>query len=292
MITPIMVALICEALASVPNSWREGAVALGVNRWRAIWRVTLRAARPAIVAAAVLATARALGEAIMLSMVSGSSASRPTRSTALTFFFEPLRTLAVDDRRLPRGDRRAGARISALRVRAAAAVLGARAVVRRLGLIKLPLRKYQVRRDERAALTDEARRARGRCASGRGRRSSPLTLALDRSLALAWRGRAGIALCLIAAAIVALHGLSAASQYLRPSLLFSRPPVGARPEQSTGGFLDPLLGTALLTLIGIAARRCRSRVAAALWIVEYGRPRGSRGSSSRASRSSPGRPTS
>ena len=29
MITPIMVALICEALVSVPSSWREGAMALG-----------------------------------------------------------------------------------------------------------------------------------------------------------------------------------------------------------------------------------------------------------------------
>src|SRR5579862_4856312 len=36
MITPIMVALICEALVSVPNSWREGAIALGVNPLRAI----------------------------------------------------------------------------------------------------------------------------------------------------------------------------------------------------------------------------------------------------------------
>jgi len=62
MITPIMVALICEALVSVPNSWREGAIALGVNPLRAVLAVTVRAARPAIVAAVVLATARALGE--------------------------------------------------------------------------------------------------------------------------------------------------------------------------------------------------------------------------------------
>ncbi|HTD57419.1 MAG TPA: ABC transporter permease, partial [Solirubrobacteraceae bacterium] len=35
MITPIMVALIGEALAAVPSSWREGAMALGVHRLRA-----------------------------------------------------------------------------------------------------------------------------------------------------------------------------------------------------------------------------------------------------------------
>ena len=45
MITPIMVALTCEALTAVPNSWREGAVALGVNPVRAILAVT-RAGRP------------------------------------------------------------------------------------------------------------------------------------------------------------------------------------------------------------------------------------------------------
>ncbi|MGH2853591.1 MAG: PstC family ABC transporter permease, partial [Solirubrobacteraceae bacterium] len=71
MILPIMIALTAGALAAVPTSWREGSAALGVNRWRSIWRVSLRAARPAIAAAAVLGTARALGEAIMLAMVSG-----------------------------------------------------------------------------------------------------------------------------------------------------------------------------------------------------------------------------
>ncbi len=72
MITPIMVAIIVDALRSVPRNWMEGAAALGVNRWRALCTVGVRAARPAIVAAAILATARALGEAIMLSMVTGS----------------------------------------------------------------------------------------------------------------------------------------------------------------------------------------------------------------------------
>src|SRR5271168_48129 len=77
MITPIMIALICEALVSVPPSWREGAVALGLNPLRAVRAVTLRAIRPAIVAAAVLATARALGEAIMIQMVSGGKTFSP-----------------------------------------------------------------------------------------------------------------------------------------------------------------------------------------------------------------------
>ena len=95
MITPIMVAITADALRSVPRTWTEGAAALGVNRWRALRTVGLRAARPAIVAAAVLATARALGEAIMLSMVSGSVGFAPNPLDGVTFVFEPARTLAA-----------------------------------------------------------------------------------------------------------------------------------------------------------------------------------------------------
>ncbi len=95
MITPIMVAITSDALRSVPRNWTEGAAALGVNRWRALRTVGLRAARPAIVAAAVLATARALGEAIMLSMVSGSVGFAPNPLDGVTFFVEPARTLAA-----------------------------------------------------------------------------------------------------------------------------------------------------------------------------------------------------
>ncbi len=94
MITPIMVAIVVDALRAVPSSWTEGAAALGVNRWRVTWTIAVRTARPAIVAAAVLATARALGEAIMLSMVAGSASFAPNPFDGLTFFLEPTRPLA------------------------------------------------------------------------------------------------------------------------------------------------------------------------------------------------------
>ncbi len=144
MITPIMVALTCDALATVPAAWREGAAALGVNRLRAIRAVTLRAVRPAIVAAAVLATARALGEAIMISMVSGSIFFAPRPGDGVTFLFEPLRSLASTIVDYHEG-------ISAPALRAAlyafALLLLFSAFVFSIGgyLIKLPLRKYQVR---------------------------------------------------------------------------------------------------------------------------------------------------
>jgi phosphate transport system permease protein len=95
MILPIMVAISTNALAAVPVSWREGSAALGVNRWRTIWRVSLRTARPAIAAATVLATARALGEAVMLALVSGGRGFDANPLDGLTFLFEPVRPLAA-----------------------------------------------------------------------------------------------------------------------------------------------------------------------------------------------------
>jgi phosphate transport system permease protein len=141
MITPIMVALICEALVSVPNAWREGAIALGVNPLRAILAVTLRAARPAIVAAAVLATARALGEAIMISMVSGSRSFAPRPQDGLTFLFEPLRSLAsaIVDYHEGVGAPALGSTLYAF---ALLLLFSAFALSLAGFLIKLPMRKY------------------------------------------------------------------------------------------------------------------------------------------------------
>jgi phosphate transport system permease protein len=95
MILPIMVALTANALESVPRSWQEGSAALGVNRWRTIWRVSLRTARPAIAAATVLATARALGEAIMLAMVAGGAPFAANPLDGITFLFEPVQPLGA-----------------------------------------------------------------------------------------------------------------------------------------------------------------------------------------------------
>ena len=59
-------------------------------------------------------------------------------------------------------------------------------------------------------------------------------------------------------------------QYLRPDLLFSHPQ--AEIDQSkAGGFLDPLLGTFLLTVMGTAIAIVPG-VATAVWLREYGRP--------------------
>jgi phosphate transport system permease protein len=94
MIAPIMISIFCDGLRAVRPAWIEGSLACGVNRWRTIWKIGVRTARPAIVAGTVLATARALGEAVMLAMVSGSVAFAPNPADGLIFFAEPSRPLA------------------------------------------------------------------------------------------------------------------------------------------------------------------------------------------------------
>jgi len=79
----------------------------------------------------------------------------------------------------------------------------------------------------------------------------------------------GIALCLIAALIVGYMAIKGV-QYLKPSLLWSHP-SGDVDQSKSGGFLDPILGTLLLTVIGIGIATPIA-VCAAIWVVEYGRP--------------------
>jgi phosphate transport system permease protein len=86
-------------------------------------------------------------------------------------------------------------------------------------------------------------------------------------LALAWA--AGIGLCLIAGSIV-LFMFVKGIQYVRPHLLFSHP-LPSLDQSQTGGFLDPILGTFLLTVMGIVIAAPLG-VAIAVWLSEYARP--------------------
>ncbi len=94
MIAPLMVSIFSDGLRAVKPGWLEGSLALGVNRWRTTWKIGVRSARPAIVAGTVLAVARAIGEAVMLAMISGSVGFAPNPIDGLIFIFEPSRPLA------------------------------------------------------------------------------------------------------------------------------------------------------------------------------------------------------
>ncbi len=101
----------------------------------------------------------------------------------------------------------------------------------------------------------------------RGRGSSMRSWRLlDRLIFIAAWG-AGLGLCAITGAIVVYMGVRG-FQYLRPELLVTRPQEGAN-QEGAGGFLDPLIGTAVLTAIGLAIALPLG-VCSAAWIVEYG----------------------
>jgi phosphate transport system permease protein len=79
----------------------------------------------------------------------------------------------------------------------------------------------------------------------------------------------GIALCLIAVAIV-LFMLVKGISYLTPSLFVHSPAPSLQQSQS-GGFLDPIIGTLILTALGILIA-APTGIALATWLSEYGRP--------------------
>jgi len=79
----------------------------------------------------------------------------------------------------------------------------------------------------------------------------------------------GIGLCLAAFAIV-LYMLVKGISYLRPNLFVEHPAPSIKQSES-GGFLDPIIGTLIVTAIGIAIA-APVGVALATWLTEYGRP--------------------
>lgn len=95
MISPLMVAVFVDGLRTVPRGWLEGSLGLGINRWRTFWKIGVRTARPALIAGTVLATARAIGEVVMLAMVCGGVGFAPNPRDGLIFFIEPAKPIAA-----------------------------------------------------------------------------------------------------------------------------------------------------------------------------------------------------
>jgi phosphate transport system permease protein len=89
---PTVVSVSEDALDSVPRAYREGAWALGATRWQTIWRVTLPAARSGVITAIMLGVGRAIGETMVVMMVTGNA---PVMATHLSSLFAPARTMTA-----------------------------------------------------------------------------------------------------------------------------------------------------------------------------------------------------
>ncbi|MDI2588118.1 phosphate ABC transporter permease subunit PstC [Psychrobacillus sp. NEAU-3TGS] len=73
MILPMIASLSEDAMSSVPNSIREGALAMGSTKLEVALKVVVPAALSGIVASVVLAISRAIGETMIVSLAGGST---------------------------------------------------------------------------------------------------------------------------------------------------------------------------------------------------------------------------
>jgi phosphate transport system permease protein len=87
MLAPTLATLDLAALRQLPSGLLLDGGRLGLTREQVILRLALRAARPALLGASVLALSRALGEALAVEMVCGNVPGLPTSLT------DPVRTL-------------------------------------------------------------------------------------------------------------------------------------------------------------------------------------------------------
>jgi len=71
----------------VPRAFKEASYALGANRWETVTRVIIPSAASGIITSVILGTGRAIGETMVVLMISGGSAILPQS------FLEPVRPM-------------------------------------------------------------------------------------------------------------------------------------------------------------------------------------------------------
>ena len=90
MILPTIITLSESALKAVPQTYYEGALALGADHERSVMRVVLPAAVSGIMASIILAIGRAIGETMAVIMVAGNQVQLPRAIT------EGVRTMTAN----------------------------------------------------------------------------------------------------------------------------------------------------------------------------------------------------
>jgi phosphate transport system permease protein len=89
MALPTIITISEDAINAVPKSHREASLALGANKWETLFKVTLPAAVPGLIAAVMLGLGRALGETMTVLMATGNSAAIPRG------FLDSVRTITA-----------------------------------------------------------------------------------------------------------------------------------------------------------------------------------------------------
>jgi phosphate ABC transporter permease protein PstC len=77
MILPTVISISIDSILAVPQSFREGSLALGATTWQTVRMVTVPAARSGIIASIILGMGRAIGETMAVIMVAGNAVKLP-----------------------------------------------------------------------------------------------------------------------------------------------------------------------------------------------------------------------
>jgi phosphate transport system permease protein len=89
MALPTIITISEDAIHAVPQSYREASLALGADQWATLFRVTLPAALPGLIAAVMLGLGRALGETMTVLMATGNASALPRG------FLDSIRTITA-----------------------------------------------------------------------------------------------------------------------------------------------------------------------------------------------------
>lgn len=89
MALPTIVTISEDTINAVPKSHKEASLALGADKWETLFKVTIPAAMPGLIAAVMLGLGRALGETMTVLMATGNAAAIPKG------FLDSVRTITA-----------------------------------------------------------------------------------------------------------------------------------------------------------------------------------------------------
>lgn len=96
MILPLIIRNTQEALKTVPDSYRNGAIGLGTGKWHMIRTILLPSAMPGIITGVILAIGRIVGESAALVFTAGSAGILPKNiANAVSKIFDSGGTLTI-----------------------------------------------------------------------------------------------------------------------------------------------------------------------------------------------------
>ncbi|MCL0052298.1 phosphate ABC transporter permease PstA [Peptococcaceae bacterium] len=90
MLLPIIIRTTEESIKAVPESYREGSLALGATRWQTVYKIVLPCALPGIITGVILGIGRAISEAAAVFLTAGMAGLIVPESV-----WDPARTLTV-----------------------------------------------------------------------------------------------------------------------------------------------------------------------------------------------------